>query len=74
MTIGTPTGTGPEEMLPVGMVAIPVAAKVPAIVAPAGRAMLAIGVGSIIATNSKVSLESLDAMCLEVVQVSRKGG
>lgn len=53
--MGTPTGTGPAEVLAPRMVAIPVAAKVPAAVAPAGGAMFAIGAGRIITTVPTVS-------------------
>jgi hypothetical protein len=55
MTMGTPTGTGPDEVLAAGMVAIPVAAKVPATGASAGEALGSIGVGRRIGTASKVS-------------------
>lgn len=53
--MGTPTGIVPAEVLVPDMVAILVAAKVPATVGPAGGAMFALEVGRIITTVGTVS-------------------
>lgn len=39
MTMGTPSGIGPEKVFAAGMVAIPADAKLPASGAPAGGAL-----------------------------------